>query len=100
MKLLVCTTCSTDGGFVGVMRRALPELEVTGVDGMSGGAQAQTVAFRAPGKVAYLFGHITAADTPDLRNFAQLYAATEDGTFKDARVLGNLRTKAIARIPG
>ena len=49
---------------------------------------------------AYLFGDITAGDFDDLQNFARLYAASKDGTFPDARVLGNLRTKALARIPG
>jgi predicted metal-binding protein len=67
---------------------------------MSGCRHAQTVAFRSPGKVAYLFGDITAADIPLLRSFARLYDASEDGTFADARVLGDLRTKALARIPG
>jgi predicted metal-binding protein len=32
--------------------------------------------------------------------FARHYDASDDGTFADARVLGDLRTKAIARIPG
>ena len=83
-----------------VVRDGLPDLEVEGVDCMSGCTRAQTVAFRAPGKVAYLFGDITAADMDELENFSRLYAASPDGTFADARVLGTLRTKAIARIPG
>ena len=53
-----------------------------------------------PGKTAYLFGDLTAADLPDLLTFARAYAASPDGTFADARPLGTLRTKAIARIPG
>ncbi|MGJ8616798.1 MAG: DUF1636 family protein [Sulfitobacter sp.] len=100
MKVSVCTTCTTDGGFVDVVRKGLPDAEVVGVDCMSGCLNAQTVAFRSAGKVAYLFGDITAADLDELRNFARLYQASDDGTFADARVLGNLRTKAIARIPG
>ena len=100
MRVSVCTTCSEDGGFVEVLRRGLPEVEVRGVDCMSGCARAQTVGFRTSGKVAYLFGEITEADMDDLRRFARLYAASPDGTFADARVLGALRTKAIARIPG
>lgn len=100
MKVFVCTSCTADGGFVDVMRDGLPETEVVGVDCMSGCTHAQTVAFRSPGKVAYLFGDLTAADLNDLRTFARLYQASEDGMFSDARVLGNLRTKAIARIPG
>ena len=100
MKVSVCTTCAEEGDFVEVVRRALPGVEVRGVDCMSGCARAQTVAFRTPGKVAYLFGEITEADMADLRRFAELYIASPDGTFADARVLGALRTKAIARIPG
>lgn len=98
--MYVCTTCSTDGSFVDMARVGLPELEVEAVDCMSGCAHAQTVAFRDAGKVAYLFGDIDAGDMDDLRSFAQFYAASPDGTFEDARVLGNLRTKALARIPG
>tara|TARA_R110002020_G_scaffold350469_1_gene563902 strand:- start:14 stop:316 length:303 start_codon:yes stop_codon:yes gene_type:complete len=99
MKVHVCATCTQDGGFVEVLRAALDGVEVRGVDCMSGCARAQTVAFRAPGKVAYLFGEITEADIESLRTFLRLYAASPDGTFADARVLGDLRTKAIARIP-
>lgn len=98
--MYVCTTCAPDAGFVDAARKGLPGLEVTPVDCMSGCAQAQTVAFRAPGKVAYLFGNITEDDFAELQNFARRYAASVDGTFADARVLGDLRTKALARIPG
>lgn len=100
VQLLVCRTCSPDGGFVDAARQALPDLEVRGVECMSGCTRAQTVAFRSPGKVAYLFGKITEANFEELRTFARLYDASEDGTFADARVLGELRTRAIARIPG
>ena len=98
--MFVCTTCSESGGFVDVVRDGLPGKDVLGVECMSGCTRAQTIAFRSTGKVAYLFGDITAADLDDLRTFARLYEASPDGTFADARVLGNLRTKAIARIPG
>lgn len=77
-----------------------PFVQVLEIDCMSGCTRDQTVAFRAAGKTAYLFGNITAADLPDLQNFAQAYAASPDGSFADARILGGLRTKAIARIPG
>jgi len=100
MKMFVCTTCTPDGGFVEIARAGLPNLEIMPVDCMSGCTHAQTVAFRQEGKVAYLFGDITAQDFDDITTFAQLYAASDDGTFADARVLGNLRTKALARIPG
>ena len=75
-------------------------VQVIEIECMSGCSRDQTVAFRAPGKTAYLFGNITEADLPDLQNFVRAYAASPDGTFPDARILGALRTKAIARIPG
>ena len=67
---------------------------------MSGCARASAIAFREPGKVAYLFGDLTLADLPDLLSFARQYQASPDGAFTDARVLGPLRMKALARIPG
>ena len=53
---------------------------IAGTDCMSGCTRASTIAFRAPGKMAYLFGDLTAADLPDLLVFARLYAASPDGT--------------------
>ncbi|GLS86519.1 metal-binding protein [Cypionkella aquatica] len=101
MRLYVCTLCHLGrAGFAETLRAAMPAgVEVLGIDCMSGCTRDQTVAFRDSGKTAYLFGDITADDLPELQNFARLYAASPDGTFPDARVLGNLRTKAMARIP-
>ena len=102
MKLHVCTSCSLGrAGFAETLRQAMPDfVQVHEIECMSGCTRDQTLAFRAPGKTAYLFGNITAADLPDLQTFAQAYAASPDGNFADARILGALRTKAIARIPG
>lgn len=101
MTLFICTTCTPDSvGFIAQARDALPTLDITPVDCMSGCARAQTVAFRESGKTAYLFGEITPDDFPELETFSALYAASPDGTFPDARGLGSLRLKAIARIPG
>ena len=74
--------------------------QVTTTDCMSGCTRPSTCAFRAPGKTAYLFGDLTEADLPDLVTFARHYEASPDGNLVDARVLGGLRMKAIARIPG
>lgn len=100
MKAYVCRTCSADGGFVDVVRAQLDGIAIESVDCMSGCTRAQTVAFRAEGKVAYLFGDLTEADMGELQTFVRHYGASADGTFDDARVLGELRHKAIARIPG
>ena len=70
------------------------------IDCMSGCARPSTVAFRAEGKTAYLFGDVGMTDLPDLVTFVRLYLASADGSFADARPLGALREKAIARIPG
>lgn len=105
MKVFVCTTCALGrAGFADRVRAAFldaePAAEVLEIDCMSGCARDQTMAFRSPGKVAYLFGDLTDADLPELAAFARLYAASSDGNFADARVLGGLRMKAVARIPG
>jgi predicted metal-binding protein len=105
VKITLCITCPQGrGDLAETLARALAEAGLTAqiatTDCMSGCTRPLTLAFRAPGKMAYLFGDLTAADLPDLVTFATLYAAAPDGTLADARPLGALRTKAIARIPG
>lgn len=105
MRVTVCASCALGrDGFAAELAQALQAegllAEVAGVDCMSGCTRPSTIAFRAAGKVAYLFGDLTAADLPDLLTFARAYAAAPDGRLEDARPLGGLRFKAIARIPG
>lgn len=98
MQCSVCLSCAA--GQVLVVGLSLEGVAVTGVDCMSGCTRASTVAFRAAGKTAYLFGDLTLADLAELVGFAAGYAASDDGNFSDARALGALRLKALARIPG
>lgn len=101
MKVFVCTSCSADAGvLLAAARSALPDVPVEAVDCMSGCTRPQAVGVRAPGKVAYLFGDMSVADLEDLERFVSLYHRSPDGRFADARVLGDLRLKALARIPG
>ena len=105
MQVFVCKTCPLgQSGFAEILQSALASAasvaNVAQSDCMSGCARESTIAFRCPGKVAYLFGDLTAQDLPDLVSFAALYHASPDGQFVDARVLGDLRSKALARIPG
>lgn len=105
MIITLCATCALgQTGFVAMLTDALHQAgigaQVRSVDCMSGCTRPSTIAFRDGGKTAYLFGDLTAADLPDLIGFARLYAASSDGCFADARPLGGLRTKALARIPG
>lgn len=95
-QVIVCGTCAPD-----LVDHLRPDgFKVSQTDCMSGCTRPGTVAFRATGKVAYLFGDLSADDIADLTTFARVYAQSPDGTFADARVLGGLRLKAIARIPG
>ncbi len=101
----VCRSCPAGrDGMAGLLQAAIAksglQAEVGVVDCMSGCTRPSTVAFRAEGKTAYLFGDIIAADIPDLLTFIRLYQASADGNFSDARPLGGLREKAVARIPG
>jgi predicted metal-binding protein len=101
----VCRSCPAGrDGLAGALRDALrqagTEVELRETDCLSGCTRPSTVAFRAKGKTAYLFGDLTADDIPELLGFLALYARSPDGNFADARPLGALRGKAIARIPG
>lgn len=99
----LCRSCPGAGdGLAEALAEALAPLgiDLRRTECMSGCTRPVTLAFRAPGKTAYLFGEIGRADLDDIRAFARLYRASPDGTVADARPLGTLRTKAIARIPG
>lgn len=102
--ITVCSSCELGrAGFAGLLRDALQsaglDCPVKTVDCMSGCTRPSTCAFRSQGKTAYLFGDLSQSDLPDLVRFAEFYANSSDGTFADARVIGGLRFKAIARIP-
>lgn len=75
-------------------------MRVGEVDCMSGCTRPSAVAVRAPDKTAYLFGDASEADVPNLIVFLKLYEASGDGNLADARPIGTLREKALARIPG
>ena len=105
MKITLCGSCALGAaGFAEPLAAALADAgiaaSVATTECMSGCTRASTLAVRAAGKTAYLFGDLTAADVPELILFARLYAESGDGNLADARLLGRLRFKAIARIPG
>lgn len=104
ITLTLCTSCALGRtGFADRLRAALPacpRVRVNTVDCMSGCARPSTLAVRTPGKTAYLFGDMTEADLPLILTFLPLYADSPDGNFNDARVIGDLRLRALARIPG
>lgn len=104
ITLTVCTSCVLGAsGFAERLRAALPtapHVSVKTVECMSGCPRPSTLSVRATGKTAYLFGDLTEADLSLILAFLPLYADSPDGNFPDARVIGDLRLKAIARIPG
>lgn len=102
--ITLCRTCrDADPALLEQITATLEESGVKArlqqVDCMSGCLRPQTLAVRQNGKTAYLFGEITALDLPDILTFIQMYRDSPDGNFADARPLGSLRLKAIARIP-
>ncbi|OBY24503.1 DUF1636 family protein [Leisingera sp. JC1] len=102
--LTLCRTCrAADPALFGQIAAALEaagvEARLQQVDCMSGCQRPQTLAVRQSGKTAYLFGEITGEDLPDVLTFLRMYRNSPDGNFADARPLGQLRFKAIARIP-
>ena len=98
-RLILCQSCPNSMTDFSHQFNVLP-FEVTVTECLSGCTRPATLAFRAPGKTAYLFGDLTEADLPDLLTFARAYRASPDGNFADARPFGTLRHKAMARIPG
>jgi predicted metal-binding protein len=104
ITLTICTSCVLGAsGFPERLRAALPAtppVSVKTVECMSGCPRPSAVAVRTAGKTAYLFGDLTETDLPLILAFLPLYADSPDGNFPDARVIGDLRLKAIARIPG
>ena len=102
-RITLCRSCPLGRtGFADELASAIKDLplDVHLTECMSGCTRPSTLSFRAPGKTAYLFGDLSAADLPDLVTFARAYLDSPDGTFADARPFGQLRAKAIARIPG
>ena len=102
VTITVCRSCPAgQAGLAARLAEAVGDAAtVREIDCMSGCTRPSTVAFRAEGKTAYLFGEITEDEIPNLVTFLSLYLASPDGTLADARPLGTLREKAIARIPG
>lgn len=105
LNITVCSSCPAgQTGLAALIKAALIErnlaARVAESECMSGCARPSSIAFRQHGKTAYLFGDVSNADLDDLLRFTGLYLASPDGAFADARPLGALRFKALARIPG
>ena len=100
----LCASCpAADPTLSDALSAALQPMnnvEFRRVECMSGCERPPSLAVRAEGKTAYLFGEMTTEDVPSLINFLELFSESKDGNLADARPLGALRFKALARIPG
>lgn len=100
-RVFVCQECPDGSARLAALRDTLAGTgwRVTGSACLSGCRSEGSVAIRAPGKMAYLFGPVLPEDHEGLRIFARLFEAAPDGVITDARPLGSLRLRALARIP-
>lgn len=101
ITVFVCTDCPQGADRLRNVSHALdrPGWVVRASACMSGCRSGGSVAIRSPGRMAYLFGPVEPDDLPGLAAFATLYEAAPKGEIEDARPLGPLRFKALARIP-
>ena len=99
--IFVCSECPNGAERLSMISGLLggDDCEVRAVTCLSGCRSGGSVAVRAPGRMAWLFGPVEAGDLDDLRLFLALYQADPKGEIHDARPLTRLRFKALARIP-
>ncbi|WP_235905726.1 DUF1636 family protein [Pseudooceanicola pacificus] len=96
----ICGDCEGDGAALAAAVAARdPGAEVRVVPCMNLCSRPVTVAARAEGKAAYLFGGVTPDEAEAVATFARMYAQAPDGVIADARPLGRLRLCLIGRIP-
>ncbi len=74
-------------------------VRIVGVECLSACSQGAAVALSAPGKWAYVYGRLTAADTTDILAGATAYAASADGLvpWRERPVI--FRKQSLARVP-
>ncbi|WEF24760.1 DUF1636 family protein [Paracoccus sp. S3-43] len=101
-RVFVCAECPGGADRLAAVRAALDGAACTvrASGCLSGCRSGGSVAVRAPGRMAYLFGPVDGGDRGGLRRFLDLYHAAPGGEIRDARPLGSLRFKVLARIPG
>ncbi len=104
--LIVCSTCRGADGAAGggaallaALRRLDGDVAVEPVACLWSCGSGASVQLRAPGKIGYVMGGFTAADAPDLRAFADAYAASADGEVAFARWPKGVLGHFIARTP-
>ena len=105
-QIFVCSSCCRVGetpqgaAFVAALRKRLgAHFAIAAHACFSVCSEPQALAFRAPGKAAYVFSGLNLDDLEDIAAFAQLWSGLVDGWIEDARPIGRLRFCLKARIP-
>lgn len=102
------TACKPGYELIAKLRKAIStaggavqdSFEISGVACMAGCDRPCTVAYHATQKVTYLFGDIDPeTDIDDLVQFAEQYAALDDGWCASGSRPGKLRVATLARVP-
>lgn len=109
---MVCTTCRrgqpvpqdgrVPGARLAAALAALPRprgVELRAVECLSACDNGCSVALSAPGKWAYVYGHMTEADAPDILAGAAAYAEAPDGIVPWRQRPLIFRKQSLARIP-
>lgn len=96
----ICANCDGGPELARAIREAVGDAMLVRLTGcMNACARPVAVAVREPGREAYLFGDVTAAEAPAFATFVAQYRATPRGRIEDATPLGALRFCLIGRIP-
>ncbi|WP_192931264.1 DUF1636 family protein [Gemmobacter serpentinus] len=101
VTVFVCTECPTGAERLAKVQKALrgQPCRVQGNACLSGCRSGASVALRASGRMAYLFGPLQPEDMAFLPVLIGEYLAAPRGEILDARPLGSLRLRVLARIP-
>ena len=99
-RLVICQGCVGDGaGLHAAVRDALPAVPVSRVGCLGVCRDPITLAAQGDGRATYVFSGLEPGDAGDVAAFAAAYDAAPGGWIADARPLGALRFKLVARVP-
>tara|TARA_R110002049_G_scaffold77919_1_gene198942 strand:- start:2393 stop:2737 length:345 start_codon:yes stop_codon:yes gene_type:complete len=101
-KIVVCGGCRPDrtAGMVATLREAVPDAVVEVAACLNACGHPVSLAFRAPGRAAYLFAQADPQDqAAEIAAFVRLWRAASGGVVTDARACGRLRTMLRGCIP-
>ena len=99
MELIVCSGCAGGDALAEALRETCGEVTVRRAGCLNLCAGPVGVAAQAPGRATYVFSGVTEAEAPDMAVFVAEWTRARKGWIADARPLGALRFRLVARIP-